>query len=216
METAEDFLRFFREHLLRAGVRRLAACGAASPAEAEEMIRAFAGVCLDTCHLAVAGENAAAALAAVCREGARVVKLQLGAALRAPNTGPGRAALARFGEPVYLHQVTGWAGLRRVAAWEDLPGALAGAAEGSGVDELRVHVHVPLFWAGDALLRPTAQDLGADFWRAVRGGAVPHVEVETYTFHVLPEALRPAGVEQSVAAELRWVLDPSRLGPAPG
>jgi hypothetical protein len=49
-----------------------------------------------------------------------------------------------------------------------------------------------------------------DFLREIlslhkRSPISPHLEVETYTFEVLPEELRRADVAEAVARELDWV-----------
>ena len=39
----------------------------------------------------------------------------------------------------------------------------------------------------------------------LRTGATSHVEIETYTFDVLPKALHPGDVVKSIAREYEWV-----------
>ena len=67
-----------------------------------------------------------------------------------------------------------------------------------------MHYHVPLFWTGGAPLRSTAPELTAEFFRAACA-ATEHLEIETYTFDVLPAELRAGGVVDSVACEFDWV-----------
>ena len=87
----------------------------------------------------------------------------------------------------------------------DLPLALADEDGRYGVEEARVHFHVPLFFAGNGPLASTASTLTPDFFRELRQGATSHVEIETYTFDVLPEDIRPADVVGSIAREFTWV-----------
>lgn len=198
LETADDVVRFYREELLRP----------ARGAPAEDAVRRHLGVCLDTCHAAVQFRDPAEELARYRREGIRVSKIQLSAALEA---GADPAALAPFAEPVYLHQVRARDADGASSAWADLPGALA-AAESGRLDRratLRVHFHVPLFFEGRAGVRSTAGTLSPEFFQAVRGGASTHLEIETYTFGVLGRA-RPGGqmdVVECVAREYAWVLE---------
>jgi sugar phosphate isomerase/epimerase len=118
--------------------------------------------------------------------------------------------------------------LRRAAAGA---GAAAGEAHAPVPgEEWRVHCHVPLFVAalsetgdvdgvapdtaravaaaapGGETLASTASELDAAFFRTVRELRVEHLEIETYTFLVLPEPLRQLGVDRSIAEEYRWVL----------
>jgi isochorismate hydrolase len=44
------------------------------------------------------------------------------------------------------------------------------------------------------------------FWKLVRDGVTSHLEIETYTFDVLPKDLQPTCVEESIASEYRWTL----------
>jgi hypothetical protein len=88
--------------------------------------------------------------------------------------------------------------------WPDLPGALAGLAGSPVVDELRVHMHVPLDWPGDGVLGTTRELLTPAFWRAVASGVCPHLEVETYTYAVLPPAFAGAPLSVCAGRELAW------------
>jgi hypothetical protein len=73
------------------------------------------------------------------------------------------------------------------------------------VEEVRVHFHVPLFFQGNGPLASTVSTLTPDFFRELRRGATSHVEIETYTFDVLPQEIRPADVVRSIAREFAWV-----------
>jgi sugar phosphate isomerase/epimerase len=182
------------------------------------------GVCLDACHLAVAFEEPGPALARLAGAGVPVVKLQASAALAAPRPAEPatRAALAAFAEPRFLHQ-TREAPAPGVGpddgpdgpvplAHDDLPGALAGPAALPGQAPWRVHHHLPLHWTPDpaAPVSSTRGHLDATL-AALLGGpsaAVDHVEVETYTWSVLPAGRRPAtaaALSVGIAAELASV-----------
>ncbi|WP_127573370.1 metabolite traffic protein EboE [Georgenia faecalis] len=170
------------------------------------------GVCLDTCHMATAFEDPTEALAALDGAGLAVVKAQLASAVHVadPTAPETRTALGTFAEDRFLHQVREHDG-GRVLAVDDLPEALTGA-ELAGDGPWRVHFHVPVHDAPDAPLEGTADYL-RDAARALVGGPralTDHLEVETYTWSVLPEHLRPAdddGLVAGLAAELRWAHD---------
>ena len=152
-------------------------------------------VCFDACHSAVAYEEPEAALDALDRAGIRVGKAQLSAALIVP---PGaREHLRPFADPVYLHQVTEEASRR---SWPDLPQALA--ADDGGDAEWRVHFHVPIFVDRYGPLRSTQEHLE----RCLRRVRTAHLEIETYTWDVLPAGLKASSVD-SIAREYEWVLD---------
>lgn len=190
LETSADGLRFHEQVLASAG-----------PGE-EPLVRRHLGVCLDTCHVALAYEEVAATWDRYVAAGMRISKVQLSAALQAEPTEAARQALRPFAEPTYLHQVRARRPDGTVEQWLDLPEALA--AWPAGVESLRVHFHVPLFWTASGPLGSTAATLDADFWARARGAACTHFEVETYTFDVLPPSLQRGDVVASIAEELHW------------
>jgi sugar phosphate isomerase/epimerase len=219
LETTADAVLFFEQHLLApAGVAAFAALAGMGRGEAEETLRLHLGVCLDACHAAVEFEDPAQALAALDGAGVRLLKVQVSAGLRASPAAPGAlAALGRFAEEVYLHQTVIRRGgeLVRVA---DLPEALARSAAGTlgggdaGGEEWRVHFHVPIFQAAlppfESTQAFTAELLGL-LGRGAAAGAgaaarCPHLEVETYTWDVLPPEHRRDPVDVAVARELTW------------
>jgi sugar phosphate isomerase/epimerase len=211
METVDETVRFFEARLFAAP--SLAAFGRLTglgPAESEAALRRHLGVCFDACHMAVEFEDAAAGLRALGRAGIRVGKVQVSAGLRVRMDPGDRAlvdALRPFAEGVYLHQVVERRD-GRLVRYLDLPEALdAAQRDGAGPREWRIHFHVPLF----------REELGRfastqDYLRGVLGllrqeAHAPHLEVETYTWDVLPEAFRREDIASAVARELRWVLD---------
>ena len=179
---------------------------AADARHARPVVDRHIGICLDTCHAAVAGERPADWMDLCARENIPLVKIQISAALEA-DAGPfGRAALAQFRDGVYLHQVRALDDAGRACAeWRDLDDALERPDATRG-KAWRTHVHVPLFWAGDPPLRSTAHTMDAPFWSRVRAGACAHLETETYTLDVLPGAMRCTPVE-CVARELKWLKE---------
>ncbi|MFL6162031.1 MAG: metabolite traffic protein EboE [Jatrophihabitantaceae bacterium] len=164
------------------------------------------GICLDTCHLAVSFAEPAAELARIRQAGLRVVKVQAAAALHVerPADPASRAALAAYAEPRYLHQVRELSTDGRVLATDDLPDALA---ELPAVGPWRVHFHLPVHRESlEAPVRPTSEVLRATL-AALPGepGGLPHIEVETYTWSVLPAPPTDAELVAGIAAELAWV-----------
>jgi hypothetical protein len=167
------------------------------------------GVNYDCCHLAVEFESAPAALDRLVNAGLRLSKLHLSSALRVRPDAAGRAALAALVEPVYLHQVVvGRAQSNEVRRrFVDLPEALADPTPSLPDDEWRVHFHVPLHAAPGAPFSDTRDHLtGALDWLKAHPGACDHLEMETYTWEVLPAAWRlPIG--EQLVHEYAWTLD---------
>ncbi len=196
IETTAETVDFFAEW--RASDRAV---------EGEGLLR-HVGVNYDCCHLAIEFESAAAALDRLADAGLRLSKLHLSSALRVKPDAAGRAALAAFVEPTYLHQVvvgrTNSHDVRR--RFIDLPDALADAEPSRPDDEWRVHFHVPLHAAPGAPFSDTRDHLAEALdWLAAHRGACTHLEMETYTWEVLPLALR-LPIEEQLVREYEWTL----------
>ncbi len=210
METTAEAVGFFEEFLFTAeAAARFAALSGRAPAAAETLLHRHLGLCLDVCHAAVEFEAPADSLASLRRAEVSVMKLQLSSALAVPHMDAAAAELLRrFDDGVYLHQVVeqGPDGLTR---YLDLPEALAAwHADAAPGREWRVHCHVPVFHDAPlgrfATTQPTLLDMLA---RQCRDGISPHLEVETYTWDVLPPELRTGGLDAAISRELAWVRD---------
>ena len=210
LETTDETIRFFEEVLLLEGateVGRLLGCG---PDQAEKLIRRHIGVCLDTCHVAMQFENLVDSYRSYVNSGIRISKVQLSAALNAHSPPRGTDALKPFVEPVYLHQVKARDSKDARYSWYDLPDALAEMPNFPDIQELNVHFHVPLFFNMGGVLRSTVDSLTPEFFKELRGGGTSHLEIETYTFDVIPPELHPGDVVRSVAREYSWVMEQLR------
>jgi sugar phosphate isomerase/epimerase len=210
METVDETVRFFEAHLLRApAVAEFGRLAGLSGGEREAALRRHLGVCFDACHMAVEFEDAAAGLAALRGAGIRVGKVQVSAGLRVTLDPGDRAlvdALRPFAEGVYLHQVVERRG-GRLTRYLDLPEALEAAArDGEGAREWRIHFHVPLFREELGRFASTQDYLRGVLALLRRDAHAPHLEVETYTWDVLPEEYRREDIASAVARELHWVL----------
>jgi hypothetical protein len=205
LETLDEAAAFFTDHVYTdAAADALRVQTGQDRDAAHAALRRHAGVCLDACHAAVEFEDLGAALARLRAAGVPIAKVQLGAGLRvSPADAAARAALAPFAEGVYLHQVVARAG-DRLVRHDDLPAALADAAP---ADEWRVHFHVPLVRAELPPFTNTQDYLAALLAEHRRAPITTHLEVETYTWDVLPAEYRDEPVVDAIARELRWVLD---------
>ena len=203
LETVSESIAFFHAHLFTSA--RVAhfgnACGR-SRGDAEEALRRHLGICFDACHMAVEFESMEAALDAYARAGICVPKAQISAGLELPAEAS-LEALARFDEPVYLHQVVEERD-HTLIRYVDLGEAIEASRERRG--RWRVHFHVPLFhetFEGElASTRPETAELlhllGDDHRDTT------HLEVETYTWDVLPEEYRALDIDDAIARELTW------------
>ena len=175
----------------------------------DRLDREHVTVCFDACHAAVAYEEPERTLDALAAAGITVGKVQLSAALRAPLDGePQRRAvhgrLAAFADPVYLHQVTQRNRDGSMAAFPDLPAGLA-AVHDPAAEEVRVHFHVPIFLGRYGELESTQDHLRRCIELVRDRRTTTHLEIETYTWDVLPADLK-ASPGESIAREYEWVL----------
>ncbi|MGH9696672.1 MAG: metabolite traffic protein EboE, partial [Bryobacteraceae bacterium] len=101
-------------------------------------------------------------------------------------------------DPVYLHQIIG-----DRERYADLPEALD-QFEHARSSEWRIHYHVPLFMASYGELSSTQAEV-RNALAELRPDEVRHLEIETYTWGVLPSHLR-LDVVDSIEREYRWVM----------
>ena len=167
------------------------------------------GLNYDCCHLAIEFEDAAEALERVTGAGIRLSKLHLSSALKMKPTKENLVRLRSFDEPVYFHQVVSREGDNPLRRFRDIPNALqwAESAPHDLGDEWRVHFHVPLHAEPTGGFGDTKDHLlDALDWLAKKPGLCQHLEMETYTWEVLPEGLRSGDVVDQLCAEYDWTL----------
>ena len=205
LETIEETVDYFEGHLFsKDAASRLADLTGLSVSSAEAALRRHLGVCYDVCHAAVEYEDPRGSIEALRQAGVSLPKLQLSSALRIPEvTAETPRTLAGFDEPVYLHQVIERRG-GELIRYLDLPKALGAIDQAIG-HEWRVHFHVPIFL--DELQHfSTTQDFLKQILALHREQPIStHLEVETYTWDVLPERYRGVEVSTAIARELNWV-----------
>ncbi|WP_338848138.1 metabolite traffic protein EboE [Massilia sp. W12] len=206
LENGADALDFFRQYWLAASnLRQLAQLLHCNINQAERIARRHLGLCFDVCHSAVEFEEPRQILQQAQDLGVSVAKIQLSNALRIPAMHAQLAPqLQGFDDGVYLHQV-----VRRQHASllrdNDLPQALASASAEWPQQEWRIHCHVPLFWEGEAQIGPTRQELRQTLSLLREQAISPHLEIETYTWDVLPPALRGMHKAEAIAREFEYV-----------
>lgn len=196
LDMTEDVLAFF------AGA--LASALSDKPGAAEHV-----GLCYDVCHQAVMHEDGPAALGRLREAGIQIVKLQASSALEVPDPSDplARTALAQFDDPVYLHQVSVPMPGRRPQVVAELGQAL----QRTDLFERRpwrVHFHVPVDrQSATAPLATTRLELERTLTAALVLESSSHVEIETYTWDVLPAAERADfDLVEALAREYEWTL----------
>jgi sugar phosphate isomerase/epimerase len=206
LETTEETVAYFTDRLFGDEVAAgLAGRTGLSPAEAQGAMRHHVGVVFDVGHQSVQFEDVAASLQSLADAGIEVFKLQEAAALHVPEVTPDViAALRPFTDTVYLTQTVqrDERGLTRflnltdaMAAWEDEPTQC----------EWRTHFHMPVFLDDLGAFRTTRFVLEDALAFHKRNRFSTQLEIETYTWDVLPAHLKDGTIVDYVCRELEWV-----------
>lgn len=175
----------------------------------DERIQTCLGVNYDTCHLAVEFEEAGTVLQRFREQGIKISKIHLSSALKVVPTEDVRAALGAFVDPVYFHQVVARREDGNLRRYRDLDVALemAGRGECAGDCEWRIHFHIPLHSEPTAFFGNTADHiLGVMDALKKHPEICSHLEMETYTWDVLPIEMKGRDVVEDLVREYKWSL----------
>jgi len=197
LDRAADVIEFFEQHIPNQTHRR------------------YLTVCHDVCHSAVMFEDQVETLQAYAAAGLTIGKVQVSSAVEVRwaimSTGRRREALeqlSQFAEDRYLHQTGRQRTDGSFVLTEDLPQIIAVDPAKIDDDTWRVHFHVPIFLSSFGNLS-TTRDQILECLRYLRSPEAPaftgDVEVETYAWSVLPEAMRRRGLAEDIAAEMTWL-----------
>ncbi len=190
LDETPSAIGFFRDRLWP----RAAMC------DALEAVRTHIGLCFDVCHQSVAFEDMAGAISEIDAAGIRINKIHITCAIELEEPAhnvEGRRALATYVEPRYLHQTKARTADGRIVRRLDLDTSLALEPPDDFVraERWRVHYHVPVDAETLGPLKTTRSDLRKAL-AAVHGlSYAPHLEVETYTWELLPQIGKPDLVE---------------------
>ncbi len=194
LETTPETIEFF------ARLREAAdACGQRAAVDRH------IGVCYDVCHQSVEFEDVAASIRELGDADIRINKVHITCAIEVRQpTRESLAELARFVEPRYLHQTFARSASGQVVHILDLDRGLCETPPAGfrDAETWRVHFHVPVDAESLGLLGTTRADLRKALMQIQALNYAPHLEVETYTWAVLPSGEKPALVE-GISRELR-------------
>jgi len=209
IENTDETIRFFEDWLLPKGAPQLAAATGRTLDRARADLLDHVRLCFDCCHFAVEFENPSTALEQLARAGIQIGRIQLSSALRVnlpPDATEESAAVARlrtFADAVYLHQVVERQPSSAFRHYADLPDALEQSTPSD--NEWRIHFHVPLFLDRYEELGSTQDYVREVLAIVARSPVTSHLEIETYTWDVLPAELK-VELGESIAREYAWVL----------
>ena len=206
LENSDEVLHFFRDYLIPIGTSVITHKLGFDSSEAKKIIHRYLTVCYDICHFSLAYEEPADTFKKFADAGIAIGKIQVSAALKILANPSGNdeiwEALALFDEPTYLHQVTEQVD-GKVKTYNDLPIVLEHKRD---FKELRAHFHVPIFLERFGVLDST-QDHILKVMEYLKNNPVSeHLEIETYTWDVLPSALK-RDLSESIIREIEWLVE---------
>ncbi|MEQ6119018.1 metabolite traffic protein EboE [Reichenbachiella sp. MALMAid0571] len=210
LETTQEFVDFFNNYILKKGIESIKTTFNCDSTHAEAIIREHFQLCYDVCHFAVGYENPKEAINKVLSENIKIGRIQISAAL---GSGSMRSEsqktivkqqLKKFDEPTYLHQAVVKKTDGELVRFPDL-GIALDSLDNPEYAEIRTHYHVPVFTEKYEQLVSTQQDIIETLAVWSEKNFTNHLEVETYTWDVLPENMR-TDIVSCVVRELDWVV----------
>ncbi|MGB3192399.1 MAG: metabolite traffic protein EboE [Limnoraphis sp.] len=209
IENSAEVIHFFENWLLPVGGKQLADTLGIDLNTAEKLLRQHIQICYDTCHFSVVYEKPSQVFEQFKQAGILVGKIQISAAIKnqLPQDQSERDHLAeylhKFVDSTYLHQVVAAHPDGTFQSYIDLPEALQELRE-TTAQEWRTHFHIPIFNKTYGVLQSTQDDI-LTVLDLLKDYPCEHLEIETYTFQVLPENLK-TDLLTSIQREYEWVL----------
>ena len=209
LESGAEFILWFENVLIPLAKSILPGRLQITEKEAEVLVKEHICLCYDVCHFAIGYESHNEVLELLVKSGIRVGKIQISAALKAdmPADMELRTGIAEafsiYNESTYLHQVVARKEDGHLVRYSDLPEALKDYSNPL-VKEWRAHFHVPVFIKDLGMLQSTQTDIVELLTVQKNKPFTDHMEVETYTWEVLPDSLK-VPIDQSIVRELNWV-----------
>jgi hypothetical protein len=208
LETTDETVDYFTNHLYTgASAARVAQLAGIPISEAHSALRRHLGTVFDICHQAVAYENITESLQKLVNAGIPIFKLQEAAALYMPQVTPEVVdILTKYAETIYLTQ-TMEKKEGRMNRFLNLEDAFVAWKDNPGPREWRTHIHVPVFLDDLGRFRTTRFAI-EDALRFHKANPLSRqLEIETYTWDVLPDNLKTGNIVDYVCREIEWVKE---------
>ncbi|SFZ90913.1 hypothetical protein SAMN05428642_1011238 [Flaviramulus basaltis] len=207
LENTQEVIDFYNDYLLTEGLLTLQNELNCTSEAAKTHILNHIQICYDVCHFALAYEKPKFVISSLQNEGIKIGKIQISAAIKCKKSkvvsiSTQQSCLRQFDEPTYLHQ--------SVVKLDDSLVHFSDLKEGINLmdapnfEEIRTHFHVPIFISDFQVLESTQNDIidALKLWKKTKYSN--HLEVETYTWSILPEHLQ-TDITNSIIRELEWV-----------
>ena len=207
LETTDETVDYFTKHLYTGtSAARLAKLAGIPMDTAIGALRRHLGVVFDIGHQAVGFEHIPTSLQKLVDAGIPIVKLQEAAAMHIPQVSDEKVeALKRFAKTVYLSQTVEKRD-GRLTHFLNLEDAFAAWKSNPGPCEWRTHFHVPIFLDDLGPLLGTTRFALEEALKVHKATPLSRqLEIETYTWDVLPEHLKTGDIVDYVCREIEWV-----------
>jgi sugar phosphate isomerase/epimerase len=206
LETTDETVDYFSHHLYSgAAAETLGKLAQIPISQAHGALRRHLGVVFDICHQAVEYENIPEALQKLVDAGIPIFKLQEAAALHVPQVTQSIVdTLKRYAKTIYLTQTVEKKN-GKLTRFLNLEDAFAAWDKDPGPREWRTHFHVPVFLDDLGPFRTTRFAIEDALRFHKRKPLSRQLEIETYTWDVLPENLKTGDIVDYVCRELDWV-----------
>lgn len=208
LETIDESVAFFTQHLFSArAVTQVQAALQVDEQTATDCLRKRLTLCLDLCHAAVEFEDAHACVSKLQDANISVGKIQISSGLKVDSVDrESLSALEQFDDGVYLHQVVERLN-GELNRYTDLSEAFSSLKTTDATDsrEWRVHFHVPIFMQQLEHFSTTQSFIQETLKIHNESPISNHLEVETYTWDVLPANMKTESIDDAIVRELDWV-----------
>ena len=206
LETTDETVEYFTKHIYSGkSAEKLAKLARMPISEAHVALRRHVGIVFDICHQAVEFEDIGACLQKLVDAGIPIFKLQEAAALHVPEvTQKIVDVLKNYSKTIYLTQTVEKKD-GKLTRFLNLEDAFAAWEKNPGPREWRTHFHVPVFLEDLGPFRTTRFAI-EDALRFHKAKPLSRqLEIETYTWDVLPDNLKTGDIVDYVCRELDWV-----------
>ena len=206
LETTDETVEYFTKHIYSGkSAEKLAKLARMPISEAHVALRRHVGIVFDICHQAVEFEDIGACLQKLVAAGIPIFKLQEAAALHVPEvTQKIVDVLKNYSKTIYLTQTVEKKD-GKLTRFLNLEDAFAAWEKNPGPREWRTHFHVPVFLEDLGPFRTTRFAI-EDALRFHKAKPLSRqLEIETYTWDVLPDNLKTGDIVDYVCRELDWV-----------
>ena len=209
LETIPETVEWFNKYIYTLDAAKAISKISGQPlSECFGATRRYLGIVLDICHQSVEFESIADDIQSLNESCIPIFKLQEAAALQVSLVTPEIVEeLKKYTGTIYLSQTTE---LRdgKLTKFLNLEEAIEGyEKDPSGTREWRTHFHVPVFLKDLGPFQTTRGGIDAALKEHAKNPLSNHLEIETYTWDVLPEHLKTGDITEYVVRELEYVRD---------